>query len=102
MTHIMENIIYNELIIRGCAVDIGIVYSNEKDSKRAFRTDCKRDRFCCNTWREEKHISICFCVTRREKAETENKPFLLTGDSFSLKSLCGMIYANVGMMTMAF
>ncbi|WP_418668213.1 hypothetical protein [Allofournierella sp.] len=30
MTHIMKNIIYNELIIRECVVDIGIVFSNEK------------------------------------------------------------------------
>ena len=29
MTHIMENIIYNDLRIRGCEVDIGIVYSTE-------------------------------------------------------------------------
>ena len=33
MTHIMENIIFNELVIRECAVDIGIVYSNEKNAK---------------------------------------------------------------------
>lgn len=31
LTHIMENIIYNELLIRDCTVDIGIVYSNEKN-----------------------------------------------------------------------
>lgn len=29
MTHIMENILYNELIIRGFAVDVGVVYSRE-------------------------------------------------------------------------
>ena len=33
MTYIMENIIFNELIIRECAVDIGIVYSSEKNAK---------------------------------------------------------------------
>lgn len=31
MTHIMENILYNDLRIRGCSVDIGIVYGNEKN-----------------------------------------------------------------------
>ena len=30
MTHIMENIIFNELIVRGFSVDIGVVYANEK------------------------------------------------------------------------
>ena len=29
----MENILYNELVIRECAVDVGVVYSNEKDAK---------------------------------------------------------------------
>ena len=33
MTHIMENIIFNELMVRECAVDIGIVYSNERNAK---------------------------------------------------------------------
>ncbi len=33
MAHIMENILYNELVIRECAVDVGIVYLNEKDEK---------------------------------------------------------------------
>ena len=33
MTHITENIIFNELMIRECSVDIGIVYSNEKNNK---------------------------------------------------------------------
>lgn len=33
MTHIMENILYNELVIRGCAVDAGVVYSIERDAK---------------------------------------------------------------------
>lgn len=31
MTHIMENIIYNELIIKGFSVDVGVVYSREKN-----------------------------------------------------------------------
>ena len=33
MTHIMENIIFNEVMIRECSVDIGIVYGNEKNAK---------------------------------------------------------------------
>ena len=33
MPHIMENILYNELVVRGYAVDVGVVFSREKDSK---------------------------------------------------------------------
>lgn len=29
----MKNILYNELVIRECAVDAGVVYSNERDAK---------------------------------------------------------------------
>ena len=43
MTHIMENILYNELVIRECAVDVGVVYSNEKDAKRENEKGCKRN-----------------------------------------------------------
>lgn len=42
MTHIMENIIFNELMIRECSVDIGIVYGNEKMPKeRSLRSHGK-------------------------------------------------------------
>lgn len=44
MTHIMENILYNELVIRDCAVDVGVVYSNEK-MQRDNEKGRKRNRF---------------------------------------------------------
>ena len=52
-THIMENIIYNELIIRGCDVDVGIVYSSEKGDKGhscAERGYLRGTRQWCSSW----------------------------------------------------
>ena len=43
ITHIMENIIYNDLRIRGCEVDIGIVYESEKKQIRPVDSSCPRD-----------------------------------------------------------
>ena len=62
MTHIMENIIYNELIIRGFSVDVGVVYSNERGKKV--------------------YIQSAFALPDEEKTAQELKPFSLTGDSF--------------------
>ena len=33
MTHIMENILYNDLRVRGCEVDIGVAYGAEKNKR---------------------------------------------------------------------
>ena len=82
MTHIMENIIYNELIIRGCAVDIGIVYSSEKDSKGRSVQTAREIDFVAVLGGKKTYIQSAFALPDEKKAETENKPFLLTGDSF--------------------
>jgi predicted AAA+ superfamily ATPase len=82
MTHIMENIIYNELIVRGFSVDIGIVYSNEKDKKgRSVKTAREID-FIASRGGKKVYIQSAYALPNEEKAQTENKPFSLTGDSF--------------------
>ena len=82
MTHIMENIIYNELIIRGCAVDIGIVYGQAKDSKeRAVQTPREID-FIATLGGKRTYIQSAYAMPDEAKAETESRPFALTGDSF--------------------
>ena len=82
MTHIMENMIYNELIIRGCAVDIGIVYSSEKDRKGRSVQIAREIDFVVALGGKKTYIQSAFALPDEKKAETENKPFSLTGDSF--------------------
>lgn len=82
MTHIMENIIFNDLIIRDCAVDIGIVYGNIKNSEgKSVRTAREID-FIAASGGKKTYIQSAYALGTEEKALTENKPFLLTGDSF--------------------
>ena len=82
MTHIMENIIYNDLRIRGCEVDIGIVYSTEK-SKAGNNIQIAREiDFVANRGGKKTYIQSAFALENEEKSAAENKPFSLTGDSF--------------------
>lgn len=82
MTHIMENIIYNELIIRECAVDIGIVYGKEQDAHGKSLSIAREIDFIANTGSKKTYIQSAYALGTEEKAITENKPFALTGDSF--------------------
>lgn len=82
MTHIMENILYNELVIRECAVDVGVVYSNEKDSKGKVNKTAREIDFVATFGGKRTYIQSAYALPTEEKAETENKPFFLTGDSF--------------------
>lgn len=82
MTHIMENILYNDLIIRECAVDIGIVYSKELNAQGKPSTVAREIDFIANSGGRKTYIQSAYALPTEEKAIQENKPFSLTGDSF--------------------
>ena len=82
MTHIMENIIYNELIIRGYSVDIGVVYSNEKNSSGSYSKVPREIDFIASKGGRKVYIQSAFALLDEEKATQELRPFALTGDSF--------------------
>lgn len=82
MTHIMENIIYNELIIRGCAVDVGIVYGTGTDKKgRSVQVPREID-FVATIGGKRVYIQSAYALPDDAKTEIETRPFGLTGDSF--------------------
>jgi predicted AAA+ superfamily ATPase len=82
MTHIMENILYNELVVRGCAVDVGVVYSEEKDA-HGKRTQVAREiDFVAALGGKKTYIQSAYALPTDDKAASENKPLSLTGDSF--------------------
>ena len=82
MTHIMENIIYNELKIRQFLVDVGVVYSRTvNDNGNSVRTTREID-FVVNSGGKRTYIQSAYAITTDEKAETELRPFTLVGDSF--------------------
>lgn len=82
MTHIMENIVYNELILRGCAVDVGIVYANEKNAEGKSVKTAREIDFVAARGGKRVYLQSAYAITAEEKALAENRPFSLTGDSF--------------------
>lgn len=82
MTHIMENIIYNELINRRFSVDVGVVYARTvNENGNSVRTPREID-FVVNSGGKRTYIQSAYAMPAGEKAETELRPFALTGDSF--------------------
>ena len=82
MTHIMENILYNDLRIRGCEVDIGVVYGTEKNkSGHAVQVPREID-FVATRGGKKTYIQSVYAFGSEEKAIAETRPFALTGDSF--------------------
>ena len=82
MTHIMENIIYNDLRIRGCEVDIGIVYGTEKNKSGQTVQVAREIDFIATRGGKKTYIQSAYALENEEKTLTENKPLGLTGDSF--------------------
>ncbi len=81
MTHIMENILYNELIVRGYTVDVGVVYSRENRNGNSVRVPREID-FVATLGSKKVYIQSAYFIQTKEKIASEIKPFLLTGDSF--------------------
>ena len=82
MTNIMENIIYNELIIRGFSVDVGVVYSNEKNDNGSYSKAAREIDFIASKGGKKAYIQSAFALPDDDKTEQELRPFSLTGDSF--------------------
>lgn len=82
MTHIMENIIYNELNIRQFSVDVGVVYARiVNENGNSIRSPREID-FVVNSGDKRTYIQSAYALPTEEKAEIELRPFMLTKDSF--------------------
>ncbi len=81
-THSMENVIYNELRMRGYNVDVGNLMviekgKNGKSTKKQLEVD-----FICNKGSKKYYIQSAYVVESKEKAAQEIRPFLKIRDSF--------------------
>ena len=80
--HIMENIIYNELLFRGFNVDVGIVeYSERGSDGKSVRKKLEVD-FVCNRGSQRYYIQSAFAMPDQEKMQQEQKSLVHIGDSF--------------------
>ena len=81
-SHIMENIIYNELRLRGYNVDVGVVEVREKtDEGKEVRKQLEID-FVANLGSKRFYIQSAYSIPDTEKMRQEIRPFLKTNDSF--------------------
>lgn len=80
--HLMENIIYNELLVRGYNVDVGVVEKFEKDSmEKTIRKQFEVD-FVCNQASKRYYLQSAFAIPNKEKMEQEQKSLVNIEDSF--------------------
>ena len=81
-THLMENIIYNELRSRGFSVDVGVVEKRSKDeSGEAKRIQLEID-FVANLGSRRYYIQSAFALPDEDKKKQEKRPLLEVRDSF--------------------
>ncbi len=75
--HIMENIIYNELIRRGYKVDVGVVHDRRNNTKSQKEID-----FVVNDMDRRIYIQSAYEMSKDEKVDAELCSFTLTGDFY--------------------
>ena len=80
--HLMENIIYNELRIRGYQVDIGVIEQFGKDARgKSARKQLEID-FVAGRGSEKYYIQSAFEMPSEEKRQQETRPLRSVSDSF--------------------
>ena len=80
-THIMENILYNELLCRDFSVDVGVVEVSESSEAGQSRKQCEID-FVVNRGTKKYYIQSALNVSDPNKMETELRPLKHTKDFF--------------------
>lgn len=80
-THIMENVIYNELQIMGFNVDVGVVEYRKDVNGKSVRVQAEVD-FVCNKADKRYYIQSAFSIPDREKMLQEQNSLTRINDSF--------------------
>lgn len=75
--HLMENIIYNELIIRGYNVDVGVVEDRRGKKRKQLEVD-----FVCNQGSKRYYIQVALNLDTPDKTKQEANSLNNIGDSF--------------------
>lgn len=81
-THAMENIIFNELKLRGFNVDVGVITQNDTNGNGSgVRRQLEID-FVCNLASKRYYIQSAYALPDAAKLEQEKRSLTLTGDFF--------------------
>ena len=80
--HLMENIIYNELLVRGFNVDVGVVEYTMKDKNNKKMHKQLEVDFVCNKESNRYYIQSAYAIPTKEKMEQEEKSLIKIDDFF--------------------
>lgn len=81
-THIMENVIYNEMRMRGWLVDVGNIYHRVRNAEGKQQRVTLEVDFVCNKGSERIYIQSAWRMPDAEKMEQEKRSLRLVDDSF--------------------
>lgn len=88
-THLIENLIYNELRGRGYNVDVGVVPYNGKNAQGvSFRTQLEVD-FVCNKGSQRLYVQSALALPTQEKIDQETKSLRRIDDGFQKMVVVG-------------
>ena len=80
-THLMENVLYNELLARGCSVDVGVVEVPTTENGRSVVRPHEID-FVVNHGRRKTYVQSSYRLVGDDQAERELLPLRRSGDFF--------------------
>jgi hypothetical protein len=103
-THIMENIIYNELRTRGYSVDVGSVEKAVREDGKVVRKNLEVD-FVANLGSKRTYIQSALHLPDSQKESQEKRPLIEIPDSFEkivlVRDVVKPTYDNHGILTMS-
>lgn len=88
-THLMENLIYNELRLRGYSVDVGQLVLNARNAKGMSERRNLEVDFVCNKGYDRVYVQSAFAMPTPEKREQEFASLRHIGDSFQKVVIVG-------------
>lgn len=102
-THSMENVIYNELRMRGYSVDVGVIPIAEKDKNGKVTRKKLEVDFVCNMGSVRYYIQSAYSLPDEIKRTQEIRPFRRIDDSFKkiviTKDVVQPYYDEYGILT---
>lgn len=94
----MENVIYNELRMRGYNVDVGVIATTEKNHEgKIVRKQLEVD-FVCNLGSSRYYIQSAYSLPDETKRTQEIRPFRKIDDSFKRLLLQKILYILIMMI----
>lgn len=101
-SHLMENVIYNELIARGFSVDVGVVEVNSKNKNGNFSIKQLEVDFVCNSGDKRYYVQSALTMPTREKTIQEQRSLMNINDSFKkiiiVKDVISSWYTEEGIL----